>query len=171
MASVPAGLFLAVLFDFDGTLTHPDALDFPALRSAIGCPPGTLILEYIEALPTEDERARKRKVLGDFEMAAARASVPNDGAEQMIHALKSRGVRIGILTVPGQTAQPGQTPAAPAAAPAPKLLPSRHPDRFTPGAAGSPAGNPAPGAEESKPEANPAQKPEKPAQPRRNPTP
>jgi hydrogenase expression/formation protein HypE len=96
--SAPAGPFLAVLFDFDGTLTHPDALDFPALRSAIGCPPGTLILEYIEALPTEEERARKRKVLADFEMAAARASVPNDGAEQMIHALKERGVRIGILT-------------------------------------------------------------------------
>ena len=97
-ASFRPSRFPAVLFDFDGTLTHPDALDFPALRSAIGCPPGTLILEYIEALPTEDERARKRKVLGDFEMAAARASVPNDGAEQMIHALKSRGVRIGILT-------------------------------------------------------------------------
>jgi len=93
-----AGPFLAVLFDFDGTLTHPDALDFPALRSAIGCPPGTLILEYIDALPTEDERAQKRMVLADFEMAAARASVPNDGAEQMIHALKGRGVPIGILT-------------------------------------------------------------------------
>ena len=35
---------------------------------------------------------------------------------------------------PGQTAQPGETPAAPAAAPAPKLLPPLHPDRFTPGA-------------------------------------
>jgi hydrogenase expression/formation protein HypE len=90
--------FPAVLFDFDGTLTHPDALDFPALRSAIGCPPGTLILEYIDALPTEEERIFKRKVLADFEMAAARASVPNDGAEETISLLRDHGIRVGILT-------------------------------------------------------------------------
>ena len=94
----PAGPFLAVLFDFDGTLTHPDALDFPALRSAIGCPPGTLILEYIDALPTEEERTIKRKILADFEMAAARASVPNEGAEETIRMLSSHGMGLGILT-------------------------------------------------------------------------
>ncbi|MGA2642773.1 MAG: HAD family phosphatase [Spirochaetia bacterium] len=94
----PAGRFLAVLFDFDGTLTHPDALDFPALRSALGCPPGTLILEYIDALPTEEERTTRRKILADFEMAAARASVPNDGAEETILMIKRHGLGIAILT-------------------------------------------------------------------------
>jgi hydrogenase expression/formation protein HypE len=92
------GRFRAVLFDFDGTLTHPDSLDFPALRSAIGCPPGTLILEYIDALPTEVERTLKRKVLADFELAAARASVPNDGAEETISLLRRHGISVGILT-------------------------------------------------------------------------
>lgn len=90
--------FPAVLFDFDGTLTHPDSLDFPALRAAIGCPPGTLILEYIEALPTEEERILRRKILADFELAAARASVPNDGAEEMVGTLRDHGIRVGILT-------------------------------------------------------------------------
>ncbi len=90
--------FPAVLFDFDGTLTHPDSLDFPALRAAIGCPPGTLILEYIDALPTEEERVLRRKILADFELAAARASVPNDGAEETIGLLRDHGIRIGILT-------------------------------------------------------------------------
>lgn len=90
--------FPAVLFDFDGTLTHPDSLDFPALRAAIGCPPGTLILEYIDALPTEEERILRRKILADFELAAARSSVPNDGAEETVGLLRDHGVSVGILT-------------------------------------------------------------------------
>jgi hydrogenase expression/formation protein HypE len=88
----------AVLFDFDGTLTRPDALDFSALRNALGCPPGTMILEHIDALPTEKERAVKRKILGDFEWAAAQASVPNECAEETVLLLLSRGLRVGILT-------------------------------------------------------------------------
>jgi hydrogenase expression/formation protein HypE len=90
--------FPAVLFDFDGTLTHPDSLDFPALRAALGCPPATLILEYIDGLPTEEERAWKRKVLAEFELAAARRSVPNDAAEETIALLHGAGVSVGILT-------------------------------------------------------------------------
>jgi len=96
MAASPR--YRAVLFDFDGTLTHPGALDFPALRRALGCPPGTLILEHIDALPTEEERSLKRRILADFEMAAARASVPNDGAEEAVRLLRRRGILVGILT-------------------------------------------------------------------------
>ncbi len=90
--------YQAVLFDFDGTLTHPGALDFPALRRALDCPPGTLILEYIDALPSAEVRADKRRILDEFETAAARASIPNEGAEETVRLLLSRGIRVGILT-------------------------------------------------------------------------
>ena len=40
-----------VLFDFDGTLTRPGALDFPAIKQELGCPADQAILEYLE---TED---------------------------------------------------------------------------------------------------------------------
>ena len=90
--------FGAVLFDFDGTLTHPGALDFAALRRALGCPPGTLILEYIDALPSEELRAEKRRILDDFETAAARDSMPNEGAEETVRLLLREGIRVGILT-------------------------------------------------------------------------
>jgi hydrogenase expression/formation protein HypE len=90
--------YLAVLFDFDGTLTHPGALDFPALRRALDCPPGTLILEYIDALPSEARRTEKRRILADFELAAARASVPTEGAEETVRLLRDRGIRVGVLT-------------------------------------------------------------------------
>ena len=90
--------FGAVLFDFDGTLTHPGALDFAALRRALGCPPGTLILEYIDALPSEELRAEKHRILDDFETTAARASMPNEGAEDTVRLLLREGIRVGILT-------------------------------------------------------------------------
>ena len=40
----------AVLFDFDGTLTQPGALDFPALKRDIGCPQGIPVLEFMAGL-------------------------------------------------------------------------------------------------------------------------
>jgi HAD superfamily hydrolase (TIGR01509 family) len=57
-----------------------------------------MILEFIDALPTEEDRVTRRKILADFELAAARASVPNDGAEETIRMIRRRGMDIGILT-------------------------------------------------------------------------
>jgi HAD superfamily hydrolase (TIGR01509 family) len=88
----------AVLFDFDGTLTRPEAIDFSALRARVGVPSGTPILEFIESLPAVEERARRHRILEDFEAAAARASLPNTGAEEILLLLHERGFRLGILT-------------------------------------------------------------------------
>jgi hypothetical protein len=33
-----------VLFDFDGTLTHPGALDFAAIKREVGCPADRFVL-------------------------------------------------------------------------------------------------------------------------------
>jgi hydrogenase expression/formation protein HypE len=86
----------AVLFDFDGTLTRPEAIDFPALRALLDVPSGTPILEHIQTLPSADEQARRLRILEDFEAAAARASVPNEGAESIVRMLKERGLKLGI---------------------------------------------------------------------------
>jgi hydrogenase expression/formation protein HypE len=88
----------AVLFDFDGTLTRPEAIDFAALRTLLDCPPGMPILEFIEALPSPDAQVRAHRILDEFEMAAARASVPNDDAEELVAYLQSRGIARGILS-------------------------------------------------------------------------
>jgi len=90
--------FRAVLFDFDGTLTRPEALDFGELRRLLSCPPGEPILEHIQALPTEEERQRSWEILDAFELAAARASVPNEGSEELIQALKEADMPLGILS-------------------------------------------------------------------------
>jgi HAD superfamily hydrolase (TIGR01509 family) len=88
----------AVLFDFDGTLTRPEAIDFVILRNKLGCPQGVAILEYIQALGTEDERLQAWQLLEDFELQAARASRPNAGAEELVKLLQKRAIGRGILT-------------------------------------------------------------------------
>jgi len=88
----------AVLFDFDGTLTLPEAIDFAALRASLGVPPGSPILEYIASLPSALDRERKHSLLAQWEEAAARASLPNAGAEELLSHLKERGLAAAILT-------------------------------------------------------------------------
>ena len=86
-----------VLFDFDGTLTIPGAIDFSAIRKEICCPEKTPILEFI----ANQEYAYRNKcnvVLEEREVQAAKKSAPNIGAEKCIKALKASGISLGILT-------------------------------------------------------------------------
>ncbi len=87
-----------VLFDLDGTLTRPGALDFPAIKREVGCPPGSLVLEWIEALPAGARREDALAALARFELSAAAASAPNADAERVLRSLRQQGLKIGILT-------------------------------------------------------------------------
>ncbi len=94
----------AVIFDFDGTLTHPGALDFPAVKREIGCPPDEYILEWILSLPPGKERDAAALALERFELAAADASSPNAGAEDLVRRLRAQGLAVGVLTRNGLSA-------------------------------------------------------------------
>ena len=86
-----------VLFDFDGTLTLPGALDFPAIKREMGCPVEQAILEYLETQPPT-VRAELMKILEQKEEVAAQASIPNKGAEICLSTLKKKDIPFGILT-------------------------------------------------------------------------
>ena len=86
-----------VVFDFDGTLTQPGALDFPAMRKEIGCPHDGDILVHLRNLPAS-QQARAETIIQAMEMTAAERSVPNEGAETVIRELRKRGVKLAILT-------------------------------------------------------------------------
>ena len=88
----------AVLFDFDGTLTKPGALDFPLIKQAIECPDDIPILEYIESLKDSSRREKTLSVLDRFEIEAAADSEPNSGAEELIPYLRSKGLPVGIIS-------------------------------------------------------------------------
>jgi HAD superfamily hydrolase (TIGR01509 family) len=87
-----------VLFDFDGTLTRPFAIDFQAIKAAIGCPPDQTILEFIADIDDENQRLESQAILHNHEMEAAARSLPHDGAEDLIHFIKAQGLPVGILT-------------------------------------------------------------------------
>ena len=88
----------AVLFDFDGTLSRPGAIDFSKIRHAIGCPEGQPVLEYIESLPSEKDRLDAHRELDRLEIEAAAQSVPNSGAGQIIAQIHAMGLAVGIIT-------------------------------------------------------------------------
>ena len=88
----------AVLFDFDGTLTRPESLDLNVIKRRIGCPEDSYLLEYIETLPSADERQKALAAVDRFELAAAAEAKPNDGAEELVRYLHKGEVRLGIVT-------------------------------------------------------------------------
>lgn len=105
-AGFPARPFrvAAVLFDFDGTLTSPGALDFPGFAREIGCPATLPVLEYIEGVEDPQRRAILARRLEVFEMTAAAASRPNAGAEEAVLALADMGLPLAILSRNGSRA-------------------------------------------------------------------
>lgn len=88
----------AVLFDFDGTLTEPGSLDFSVVRNAVGCPAGLPVLEFINGIESETDRASAWCILDAFEADAARQSRPNACAEDILEMLRVRGLQIGIIS-------------------------------------------------------------------------
>lgn len=88
----------AVLFDFDGTLTRPGAIEFKIIKKALGCPTDQPVLEFIDAMATEQDQRDAMRRLDRFEAAAAAKSLPNDGAQDIILWLKRRTIPLGIIT-------------------------------------------------------------------------
>ncbi len=86
-----------ILFDFDGTLTRPGALDFPAIKREMGCPPDLAILEFLQTLSPEN-KGPLSEILELKEDQAAEESEPNVGAEACLCALKKKGFLLGIIT-------------------------------------------------------------------------
>lgn len=88
----------AVLFDFDGTLTQPGAIDFNSIKTALGCPLDMPVLEFIEGMTTDQDRETAMEALQQFESKAALRSHPNDGAQQIIVWIKGQQLPMGIIT-------------------------------------------------------------------------
>jgi HAD superfamily hydrolase (TIGR01509 family) len=85
-----------VIFDLDGTLTEP-FLDFDQIRRDIGLQPGIGILEGISRM-TDEQKHRAEAILIEHEDQAAQNSTLNEGAKEVLHALRQRNLALGLLT-------------------------------------------------------------------------
>jgi len=94
----------AVLFDFDGTLTEPGALDWTVVRAALGCPADGFLLEYIQSLLEGGPREAALTTLERFETEGAARSRPAPGAEELVRRLRDAGLPLGIVSRNGRAA-------------------------------------------------------------------
>jgi phosphoglycolate phosphatase-like HAD superfamily hydrolase len=88
----------AVLFDFDGTLTQPGALDFKSIKAALGCRADQPVLEFVQSITPARDRSRAMEKLDRFEFDGAAASRPNSGAQRVVAWIKRKGLPVGIIT-------------------------------------------------------------------------
>ena len=96
MTTCPLTQCKAFIFDMDGTLTVPQH-DFDAIRELLGIPEGSLILEYLDALPPADKQ-KKRAQLDKLEAELAAESQPAPGLFELLNELRSREIGIAVLT-------------------------------------------------------------------------
>ncbi len=98
MNNANIGPIKAVIFDFDGTLTLPEALDFAAIKRKLGCPENEPVLEYILNIPDPVKQKEMLTELEIFETEGAARSVPAEGAEDILVALQIRKIPVAVLT-------------------------------------------------------------------------
>jgi HAD superfamily hydrolase (TIGR01509 family) len=87
----------AVIFDLDGTITRP-FFDFDAIREEMHLPAdsGPILEAMLKMTPADRKRAEH--ILTSHENRAVAESTLNDGAREVLDALRQRSINIGILT-------------------------------------------------------------------------
>jgi HAD superfamily hydrolase (TIGR01509 family) len=96
IAHSPPRALRALLFDMDGTLTEP-ALDFAALKAAMGIPVTRPILEALAEM-TPEARGAAEVILHEYEDRAAAASKLNRGCDRLIEWIVERRFKTALIT-------------------------------------------------------------------------
>ena len=86
----------ALLFDMDGTLTEP-ALDYPAIKAAMGIPLMRPILEALAEMSPENRTAAE-KILHEYEDRAATESKLNRGCDRLIEWIAQQKFKTALIT-------------------------------------------------------------------------
>ena len=89
-----------IVFDLDGTLTLPGALDLGRIRERTGVPDGVDIVPYLRRQHADDPEAFKAAmgIIDEEERMAFSPPKLRKGVKECILRLVKRGIRLGIVT-------------------------------------------------------------------------
>lgn len=87
--------FDGLIFDMDGTLTHP-TIDFAAMRRDLGSPEGD-IAHYVLSLPPA-EREQAWEVIEAYEARALENQRLQPGAAALLADCRAAGIKLGVVT-------------------------------------------------------------------------
>jgi len=87
-----------IVFDVDGTLCEPQNYMFAQMRSAVGVPPKSDILDHIYALSTKSDQEAAMDKIRAIEREAMVSQTPQPGLLALMTYLEEKCVRKGICT-------------------------------------------------------------------------
>jgi len=88
----------AVFFHLESTLVRPTKLDRHRIKSTIGCPAESTILDFLHSLSKADERRQVQSSLERLELEAAADSKSAPGAMDLLRYLELKGLRPAVFS-------------------------------------------------------------------------
>ena len=88
----------AVILHFESTLIQTEFRDPGAIRSEIGCPAETPVLDYIRGLPDNADKKRILTALDDYELTAAANTQAAAGAEAIARYFENKKLPMAIVS-------------------------------------------------------------------------
>ncbi len=99
MSSKTIRVLRAIVFDMDGTLTQPGAIDFARMRSRLAVPAGVDVLDHVAAAPSLEERDARARIVAEEEMLGVeRQRLMPDLSSIVAFTAARPGLRVGLLT-------------------------------------------------------------------------
>jgi HAD superfamily hydrolase (TIGR01549 family) len=97
-ASVSSRRFRHIVFDLDGTLTKPNAIDFASMRSRCNAPKGVDILSHIESHKDESKRRELHMIVEEEERKGLDRLELQEHCDELFEYLEKKQIKCGILT-------------------------------------------------------------------------
>ena len=88
----------AVFFHLESTLVRSAKLDIHRIKSTIGCPAESTILDFLHSLSKADERSQVQSSLERLELEAAADSKSAPGTMELLRYLELKGLRPAVFS-------------------------------------------------------------------------
>jgi hydrogenase maturation factor/beta-phosphoglucomutase-like phosphatase (HAD superfamily) len=88
----------AVIFHLEGTLVRSAKLDIYRIKSTIGCPAESTIIDFLHSLSKVDERSRVQSRLERLELQAAADSTSAPGSMELLRYLDLKGLHQAVFS-------------------------------------------------------------------------